>query len=383
MTNRKALTGCEIFDGEMRHRDCALIVGDGLVSAIVPSADLPEDMEKVVLGPGVLAPGFIDLQVNGGGGVLFNEKPDLATIETICAAHQRFGTTAAMVTLITDTREVRSRALEAGLAAQEKKVPGFLGLHLEGPHLSEAKRGAHDTRLLRAMDDDDLAFYKKAASLLNRLITTVAPEVVSDKQVSALDDAGIYVSLGHSNASYDEASAAANAGACAITHLFNAMSPLHQRDPGMVGVALENGALFAGLIADGFHVSGETIRIALRAKKGPGKIFLVTDAMSTVGTDVTTLTLNGRNVTRENGRLTLDDGTLAGADLDMMTALRFMVLEVGVELDEALRMAALYPAECIGLAPHYGCLKPGSKANIVHIDPTLALRQVWIEGRAV
>ncbi len=381
MNKRKALVGCQIFDGEQRHDDCALLIEAGRIAAITPIDELARDVETIEMGHGLLAPGFIDLQVNGGGGVLFSDQPDIEAIKTIIAAHSRFGSTAMMITLISQTPEIMSAAIKAGIAAQKANIPGFLGLHLEGPHLAREKCGAHNPDLLCAMSDSDIETYKKAAASLQQLIITVAPEVVTPKQISALKQAGIMVSLGHSNATYAQGKSAIMAGAGAITHLFNAMSPLHHRDPGLVGVALENKAAFAGLIADGHHVSTETVRIALRARNGPGKIFLITDAMSTIGTDLETIMLYGHKIYRKHGRLTLADGTLAGADLDMLTAVRFMVKQVGVKLEEALRMASLYPAQCINAAPEIGRLLPGSKANIVQLDDELKLKNVWIEGK--
>ena len=327
-----------------------------------------------------MRPALSICRVNGGGGVLFNEQPDVDAIEVICAAHARFGTTALLATLITDTVEVTEAAIAAGAAA--RSVSGFLGLHLEGPHLSLAKKGAHDPALIRTMQEDDLDRLIAAAGSVPYLMTTVAPESVMPAQIRALANAAVKVSIGHTAASFADVRNAADAGACAITHLFNAMSPLTHREPGAVGAALRIGSLSAGLIADGFHVDPEVIRIALSAKQGPGKLFLVTDAMSSIGTDQACFSLNGRTIRREGGRLTLADGTLAGADLDMISAVRFMTETVGVPLEEALRMASLYPAQCIG-AEHIGHLRPGAAASMVHLDGGFTVKRVWIEGRPV
>ena len=293
----------------------------------------------------MLAPGFVDLQVNGGGGVMLNDHPDVEGIETICRAHAPFGTTALLPTLITDTPEVTAAVIAAGIEAARRKVPGFAGLHLEGPHLSIARKGAHDAKLIRPMTDADQAALIAARKKLPALLTTVAPESVTPAQVTALTQAGIVVSLGHTEASYATATEYAMAGATMVTHLFNAMSQIGNREPGLVGAAIDNGSLSAGLIADGIHVHLSTIEIAMRAKSGPGNIFLVTDAMATIGTDLTDFTLNGRTIYRKDGRLTLADGTLAGADLDMISAVRFMCGLRGIDLQQALHMASRYPAE--------------------------------------
>lgn len=383
MSTSFAISCAEIFDGYTRHRNAALLIGGGSVLNIVPDDGLLQAERKDVLDGGIIVPGFVDLQVNGGGGVLLNDRPDADGIETICKAHARFGTTALLATLITDTPDATQRAIDSATVAAGRSVPGFLGLHLEGPHLSVAKKGAHEQSLIRPMNDKDLERLVAAKADLECLLVTVAPESVSAGQIRRLAGAGIVVSLGHSDAGLALARQATDAGARSVTHLFNAMSGLNHREPGMVGAALDCGALFAGLIADGFHVDPAAISIALRAKAGPGKIFLVTDAMPTIGTDQTSFTLNGRTVARSDGRLILDDGTLAGADLDMISAVRFVAERVGTGIDEAVRMASLYPAECMGIDQRHGHLKPGAVASFVHLGPDHQVRQVWINGKPV
>ena len=381
MSAQTAFTAARIFDGDLWHEDSALLIQDGKVAGIVGGNEIPAGASVRSMDGARIVPGFVDLQVNGGGGVLLNEQPDVDGIRTICAAHARFGTTALLPTLITDTREITGRTIAAGIAAREAKVPGFLGLHLEGPHLSIARKGAHDPKLIRPMEADDLGHITGARTRLDVLLTTVAPENVTNDQIAALAAAGVTVSLGHSDSSYATVRAAVAAGARMMTHLFNAMSPLGHREPGMVGGALDFGHLNAGLIADGFHVDPVSIGVALRSKKGPGRIFLVTDAMSTIGTDMTGFTLNGREIYRRDGRLTLADGTLAGADIDMISCVRFMHERVGLDLQEALRMASLYPAEAIGMAGRKGRLTHGHDADFVVLDDELAVRATFIGGR--
>ena len=383
MTALTALTGARIFDGDLWHEDSALLIADGKVAAIAPLRDVPSDARAVPMDGLSLVPGFIDLQVNGGGGVLLNEQPDAEGIRTICAAHARFGTTGLLPTLITDTVEVTTRTIAAGLAARQAQVPGFLGLHLEGPHLSVARKGAHDPNLIRPMEDADLARTVEARKGLDALLMTLAPENATSDQIAALHAAGVTVSLGHSDCSYRTAAAAVSAGASMMTHLFNAMSPLGHREPGMVGAALDLGHVNAGLIADGFHVDPASIGVALRAKRGPGRIFLVTDAMSTIGTAMTRFFLNGREIFREGGRLTLADGTLAGADIDMASCIRFMRDHAGIDLEEALRMASLYPAEAIGMTGRKGRLTHGHDADFAVIDGDVNVVSTWIAGTPV
>jgi N-acetylglucosamine-6-phosphate deacetylase len=382
MSDVFAFSAKHIFDGEAWHEGAALIVRGGLVETIVARAKIPAGAESVETGD-MLAPGFVDLQVNGGGGVMLNDHPDVEGIETICRAHAPFGTTALLPTLITDTPELTAAVVAAGIEAARKKVPGFAGLHLEGPHLSIARKGAHDPKLIRPMTDADLAALIGARRLLPELLTTVAPESVSPKQVSALTKAGIVVSLGHTDATYATARAYAGAGATMVTHLFNAMSQIGNREPGMVGAAIDDGRLSAGLIADGIHVDPAAIGIAVRAKISPANIFLVTDAMATIGTDMTSFTLNGRTIYRKDGRLTLDDGTLAGADLDMISAVRFMRRTIGLDLDDALKMASLYPAGAIGQANRFGRFVQGAAANLVALSDKLDVAGVWIDGEQV
>lgn len=380
MSERKAITGARLFDGVEWHDGCALVIEAGRVKAIVASADVPADAERIDAHGMLLVPGFIDLQVNGGGGALLNEEPSVEGIRQICSAHAKFGTTALLPTLITDTREVRSATIKAGLDAKAARVPGFLGLHLEGPHLSVARKGAHDPKLIRPMDDADLAEMLDCAKALGVLMVTVAPENATREQVRALADAGVVVSLGHTDVGYETAVAYARAGARTVTHLFNAMSGLGHREPGVVGAALATGTLHAGLIADGYHVEPASMGVALRAKTGPGQIFLVTDAMSPIGTAMTSFQLNGREILREGGRLTLADGTLAGADIDMLSSVRFVHEKLGLPVEEALRMASAYPADAMGLATHKGRLKAGADADFVLLTPELGMGSTWIGG---
>jgi N-acetylglucosamine-6-phosphate deacetylase len=377
-----AITASRIFDGHQFHEDAALLIENGRIKAILGKADLPTGVPRQDLGDALIAPGFIDLQVNGGGGVLFNNDPTVTGIRTICEAHARYGTTALMVTLITDAPEIKREAITAGEAAVRASEPGYLGLHLEGPHISIARKGTHDPALIRPMTEADLDYLVEQASRFGIPMITVAPESVTPDQVKRLVQAGYRVSLGHTDTTYAGVEPYVASGATLVTHLFNAMSPLGNREPGLVGAALTSPALHCGLIADGFHVDPVTMAIALAAKTGPAHIFLVTDAMSTIGTDQTGFDLNGRAVYRRDGRLTLADGTLAGADIDMLSCIRYVHETLGQPLEVALRMASLYPAEAIG-APTKGSLAAGQDADFVVLGPDLDIHSTWIAGTCV
>lgn len=359
-----------IFDGTHWHEDASLRVVAGRVAGIEAGSSGARRLT------GWIAPGLIDLQVNGGGAVLFNNAPTPEAIATISAAHACFGTTAIMVTLITDRPEVTAAAVAAAAA-----VPDLLGLHLEGPHLDRARKGTHDPALIRPMEAADLALILQAARR-GPVICTLAPESVTTEQVKALAAAGVVVSLGHSDCDLATARAYADAGARMVTHLFNAMSPLTHRAPGLVGAALDDGRLSAGLIADGFHVEDTALRVALRAKAGPGGLFLVSDAMSTIGSVQTGFTLNGRQIFRAGGRLTLADGTLAGADIALIDAVRHLHRALGLPLDTALRLASAAPAAAMGLTDR-GHLQPGARADFLCLTPEITAGGTWISGEQI
>ncbi len=376
---RTAFTGARIFDGADWHDRMALVVADGVVEGLI-AADSPTDAIRVPAEGAMIVPGFVDLQVNGGGGALLNDTATVDAIRTICSAFARFGTTACLPTIVTDTVAVNEATIAAGISALEQGVPGFLGLHLEGPHLSVARKGAHDPALIRSMEQSDLHRLLEAKRKLPNLLTTVAAETVGPEQISRLAEAGIVVSIGHSDGTYTQMKAAAEAGASMVTHLFNAQSQIGNREPGVAGAALDLPGLSAGLIADGVHVDPVTIGIALRAKRGPGQIFLVTDAMSITGTDWTEFELTGRKVFRRDGALRLADGTLAGADLTMIDAVRYVHETIGVPFDEALRMASLYPAMAMRIESTHGHLRRGARADFAVLSDELKVRSTWIGG---
>ena len=361
---RRALVGAEVFDGRALRAGAVLLDGD-VYRGTVPEAEVPTGYAVRRLAGGVLMPGFVDLQVNGGGGAMLGDR---ASVEAMAAAHAGLGTRGFLPTLITDAPERTAAAIDAVEGAIRDGAPGVLGLHLEGPHIAPSRAGAHDPALIRPMEDADERMLLDAAGRLPNVMATLAPEAVDLARIGRLARAGVVVSLGHSDCDYDMACAAFDAGASCATHLFNAMSPLRHREPGLVGAALDHGGACAGVIADAVHVHPAALRAAVAAKRGPGALFLVTDAMAVAGTDAGEFRLGGRRVLRRGGRLTLEDGTLAGADLDMAGAIRTMVEGAGVTLAAALAMATGVPANLLRAPGGAGRLEVGAPWRGIHLD---------------
>ena len=362
-------TGAAVFDGTRLMHGASLRIEDGLVTDPGPG-------EVVQLEGGILAPGFLDLQVNGAGGRMVDGTCTADMLAEMCAIHAGLGATGILPTLITDTSEATARVIEAGIEAARRQTPGFLGLHLEGPHLDPRRKGAHDPALIRPMTGADLACLLDAAARLPSLMVTLAPESTTPEQIARLSGAGVIVSLGHTDCTHAQATAAIAAGATCVTHLFNAMSQLGNREPGLVGAALTQ-PVHAGLIADGIHVSPEAIRIAMAAS---GRLFVVSDAMAAAGSDATEFPLNGRRILRRDGRLTLEDGTLAGADLTLPQAVSILI-RFGTPWETALAMATSRPATCLGRQNQLGHLLPGRQADMVHLGLDGSLGGVWQSGR--
>ncbi len=358
-----------VFDGAALRDGVAVAVDGDRVTGIELAQDFEGD--RIDLGGDLLCPMFVDLQVNGGGGVLFNDTPSETGLAKIAAAHRAAGTGTFLPTLITDTPDTTRAAIDAVAAT---KVPGVAGLHLEGPHLAQAKAGAHDPALIRPLEPEDLSLYLEAAGRLPRLLITLAPEAVSTDDIARLTKAGVIVSLGHSAASFDQAKVAIDAGATMATHLFNAMPALHHREPGLIGAILDTGHVSAGLIADGLHVHPSILGAAFRAKCQHRNLFVVTDAMAPFGTDQSAFTLMGRPVRVDGPRLSLPDGTLAGANTDMLGAMRVLVRDAVVPLEMALGMATHAPAQAARLPSLAGRLTPGSLAPVRIASDLSALR---------
>lgn len=325
-----------------------------------------------------LLPGFIDCQVNGGGGVLFNDQPNVDGIRAIAAAHRRLGTTGLLPTLISDSAEVMRSAVAAVDTAIGALTPGVLGIHLEGPYLAPTRKGVHDTDALRAPTAAEIIDITSLR--LGRTLLTLAPERVEPEALRALTAAGVIVAAGHTAGNYAAVRGALDRGVRGFTHLFNAMTQLGSREPGAVGAALEDRASWCGVIVDGRHVHPATLRVALAAKPR-GKLFLVSDAMPPVGSTQQTFTLHGETITVRNGACETAQGVLAGSVLSMGDAVRNCVQLLGLPLDEAVRMASTYPADFLGLEKSHGRIASGCQADFTVMDEDYSVHETWIGGR--
>ena len=373
----RAIVADRVFDGRGWHRGVAVMVQDGRIAGLASPGEVPSDWTQSRVPAGVfVTAGFIDLQVNGGGGVLLNDQPTPDGMRAIARAHRRYGTTACLPTLITDTREQMRSAIAAARSVAGRD--GVLGLHLEGPFISPRRPGVHrPDRIVqpRAGDLEQLCELAGAG----RSLVTLAPECVPAGFVMTLASAGVRISIGHSEASAAVVVQAVAEGATGVTHLFNAMPPFSARAPGIVGTALSEPRLTAGLIVDGIHVDPVSVRAAFAAK-GADRIALVTDAMPTVGTSLDRFDLVGRTIKLVDGRLTTEEGTLAGAHLDMASAVRNAVRLAKVPLEDALRAASLTPAQFLGVANERGAIVPGARADLVALTDKLTVAATWIDG---
>ena len=376
-SGQHAIAADHVFDGRQWHRDSAVLIDGRRIRGLAACGDIPADWSERRLPAGsILAPGFIDLQVNGGGGVLLNDDPTPEGMRAIARAHRRFGTTGCLPTLITDTREQSRKAIAAARSAAG--CDGVIGVHLEGPFISPARPGVHRPDLIARATEDDIDWLAGLGSAGTSLIT-LAPECVPPGFVRKLTSAGIRVSVGHSEASAETVLSAVADGLGGVTHLFNAMPPFAGRSPGIIGAALAEPRLIAGLIADGIHVDPVSVRAAFAAKGADG-IALVTDAMPTVGATANSFQLMGRTISLANNRLTAEDGTLAGAHLDMASAVRNAVRLAEVSLEDALRAASLTPARFLGLDHERGLLVAGARADLVALTPDLNVIATWFDG---
>ena len=373
LINARVLRGTSLLDGH------SVLIDQGLIEDIVPAAEARgRGIERLDLGGGLLLPGFIDSQVNGGGGVLFNDAPTIESIRQIGRAHRRFGTTGFLPTLISTDLEVVAQAIGATRAAMAAGVPGVLGIHIEGPFLSIERKGVHDPAKLRELDDGAVGLITSLGA--GRTVVTLAPEVTTPHIIRRLTDAGVIVSAGHTNATYAEVTEALRNGLRGFTHLFNAMSQLTPREPGVVGAALEDPTSWCGIIVDGEHIAPAVLRLALRCKPHE-RFMLVTDAMPALGTDIREFELQGRRISVSGGVCYDEEGRLAGSNIDLASCVRNAIELLGLPLHEAVHMASLYPAEFLGLARELGRIEPGYRANLVLTDQRLDVRASWIDGQ--
>ncbi len=376
---REAIVAAQLFDGATLQAGKAVLTEDGRIVSVVPVAEVPRSFPPRFLDDGtILAPGLIDLQVNGGGGVLFNDAPDLDGLKAIAEAHRLLGTSAILSTLISaETRQIAC-GMDAVKSAIASDVPGILGLHVEGPFLNPDRKGIHPAASIRRPDDADLELL--TAPFPAPLMVTLAPEMVPPPFIRALVDAGVIVMAGHTEATAEEIADARAAGLRGFTHLFNAMPPIAARAPGPAGAALGAQEGFASLIVDGRHVHPAVLRIAIAAK-GKERLFLVSDAMPTVGSTITRFSLGETVIELSQGRLAGPDGTLGGAHLSLAEAVHNAHRLLGLPPAEALRLATATPAAVLGRGDQLGRLVPGARAELALFDAELALLGTWSGGR--
>jgi N-acetylglucosamine-6-phosphate deacetylase len=372
LMNGRILAGEEIIAGH------AVLLSNAKIEAVVPASDARcRDALRVDLQEQLLLPGFIDVQVNGGGGVLFNDDPSLESIRAIGAAHRRFGTTGFLPTLISDDLDTIGQAIAAVQSSLDAHLPGVLGIHIEGPFLNWARRGVHDPKHLRRLDNGVVSLLCSLRG--GRTVLTLAPEMTTPDMIAQLAASGILISAGHSDANFAQTSVAIAHGVRGFTHLFNAMAPLAPREPGIVGAALYDANTWCGIIVDGHHVDPVMLKLALRCKRHD-RFMLVTDAMPPVGSPEPSFVLQGRTIHVVDGVCRDENGTLAGTGLDMATAVRNAVSLLGLEIAQAARMASEYPAAFLGLEGELGRIAPGYRANLALLDDALRVTRTWIEG---
>ncbi len=375
-----ALVNGRVLRGDTVARGQTVLIDQGRIVDVLPASDARcRAAEPYDLGGALLLPGFIDVQVNGGGGVLFNDAPSVESIRTIGAAHRRFGTTAFLPTHITADLDIVARAIAAVGGAIAAGVPGVLGIHIEGPFLNVARKGVHDPAKLRKLDPSALGLLTSLQG--GRTLVTLAPEMTTPQLIEQLVAAGVVLSAGHTNASYAEIRAALAHGLTGFTHLFNAMSQLTGREPGTVGAALDDQRSWCGIIVDGEHTDPVVLRIALRCKPHD-RFMLVTDAMPSVGTSLGWFELQGRRITVRGHTCVDEDGRLAGSNIDMASCVRNAIAMLGVPLPQAVRMASQVPAEFLGVSQDYGRIAAGQRANLVLADDELNVLETWIDGKS-
>ncbi len=375
-----ALTNARVLTAQGFKERLTVLIDDGRIAALVPDDEVVgSEVETHDLRGDFLLPGFIDVQVNGGGGVLFNDAPTMDGIRTIGAAHRQFGTVGFLPTLISDDLDVMAAAIAAVDEAISAGVPGVLGIHLEGPFLNIKKKGVHDAAKFQRLDRESVELLTSLSN--GKTLITIAPEMTTITIIRELIEAGVIVAAGHSNASYDEVCIALDAGLSGFTHLFNAMSPLTSREPGVVGAALADRQSWCGMIVDGHHVHPATMRIAL-ANKTAERLMLVTDAMPSVGASETNFQIGGKPITVSDGKCVTADGTLAGSALDMTSAVRNAIRWLDVDMPSAVRMASQTPAEFLGLGSEFGRIQAGYRADLVRADQHLNIIDTWIDGNS-
>ncbi len=373
LVNGRIYTGHEILDNH------AVVIADGLIERVCPRDALPADIALRDVSGALIAPGFIDLQLNGCGGVQFNDDIDALSVETLeimQRANEKSGCTSFLPTLITSSDELMKRAIDTMRAYKRKHQHQALGLHLEGPWLNKAKKGTHNPDLIRLPDAALVRYLCDNADVITKV--TLAPENAGDAVIRQLTQAGIIVSAGHSNATYDEAKAGFRAGVTFATHLYNAMPAFAGREPGLIGALFDAPVVYCGIIADGLHVHYANVRNAKRIKGN--KLVLVTDATAPAGAEIDKFIFAGKTIYYRNGLCVDENGTLSGSAITMIESVRNAVEHVGIALDEALRMATLYPAQAMGVEKQLGTVEAGKVANLTVFTRDFNITKTFVNG---
>ena len=376
---KQALLGSQIFCGERFYDDHALLVEGKSIVDIVDKNNTPDNFNKIELDQGILAPGFIDLQVNGGGGVLFNNSPNKESLNTIIKAHQFFGTTSVMPTVISDSLEVLEQCIKT-VTEEIKNNSSLLGIHIEGPFFNTKYRGVHQKQYISTINSDYLNLFESLKGF--PVMLTLAPECISSQQLKHLTSLGIKTLAGHSDATYDELDDAIKNGLDGFTHLFNAMGQISAREPGVVGSALHFENTFASIIVDLHHVHPSLIQLAYQLKP-KGKLFFISDSMATINHGKPSFELYDEVVNESDGRLVNSEGKLAGSSITQIDAVKNAYQKCNIPLNQALAMASRYPAEYLGIENHLGSLKPGYRADLVHFDSNFKVHNVWVSGKQI
>ena len=376
---KQALLGSQIFCGERFYDDHALLVDGKSIVDIVDKNNIPENFNKMELDQGILSPGFIDLQVNGGGGVLFNNSPNKESLNTIIKAHQFFGTTSVMPTVISDSLEVLEQCITT-VTEEIKNNSSLLGIHIEGPFFNTKYRGVHQKQYISTINSDYLNLFESLKGF--PVMLTLAPECISSQQLKHLTSLGIKTLAGHSDATYDELDDAIKNGLDGFTHLFNAMGQISAREPGVVGSALHFENTFASIIVDLHHVHPSLIQLAYQLKP-TGKLFFISDSMATINHGKPSFELYDEVVNELDGRLVNSEGKLAGSSITQIDAVKNAYQKCNIPLNQALAMASRYPAEYLGIANHLGFLKPGYRADLVHFDSNFKVHNAWVSGKQI
>ena len=373
-----AIIGANVFTGERTLKGYAVVYQGDTILSVTPEAQLAQDIPRIKLNGGTLCPGFIDVQVNGGGGVLLNNAPTVASLKQMVKGHRQFGTTGMMPTMISDTADVVKQGVKAVEAAIQEGVKEVLGIHVEGPFFNPARRGAHLEAHIREINDDDLTWPSLLPS--GKFIYTLAPEMTTAERITQILQTGAKICVGHTGALYDDVKKALDLGVDGFTHLFNAMTPMQGREPGVVGAALESREAWVGVIVDGYHVHPAALKTAIAAKP-QGKVLLVTDAMATIGSDEKSFKIYDEVIYEKAGKLVNAEGNLAGSAISMIDAVKNATQMLDLSLEEAIRMASRYPAQYLGLGDSLGLLKSTYRADMVHFDDNFNVTATWVAGQ--